>query len=255
MISGFRRTKLPETIFCQKWKLTLVEQFEVEKNLEKWKMGKSINKKWRLSTKTWIFFLASFDQKWRKNAENGLKTEKKWKLTSKSSKMWNVFSYLSEKTRYPRRKSIFSEFGDSFWGVLRGYCGGVLGHLGQVKCSFGCFWVENQIWHVLQWFCGALDLVEITISRYPRRKSIFPSLGDTFWGNMLKRREMGLQVTKNVIWPLKMTKTWFFGQNGPKWGQNGSKWLCLFWLCIFPTSIFSFVLFSIGTCWNVEKWD
>ena len=174
----------------------------------------------------------------------------------------------------------FSEFG--FLRVLWGYRGGVLGHLGQVKCSFGCFWVENQIWHVLQWFCGALDLVEITISRHPRRKSIFPSLGDTFWGNMLKRSEMGLQVTsmwfdpskwpkrdflgqngvkmgskwvkmtlfiltlyfsdinfficaffdrnmlkrremgskvtKNVIWPLKMTKTWFFGQNGLKWG-------------------------------------
>ena len=72
------------------------------------------------------------------------------------------------------------EFRRQFLRGVWGYCGGILGHLEQVKCSFGYFWAENRILHVLHWFCGALDLVEIAISRYPRQKSIFPEFGGQF---------------------------------------------------------------------------
>ena len=60
-------------------------------------------------------------------------------------------------------------------------------------------------------------------------------------GNMLERREMGLKVKESVILPLKMTKTWFFGQNKPKWGQNWSKTLYF-----SDINFFFFLLFSIG---------
>ena len=73
MISGSRRTKSAKKIVVVSRKKTAKYAFEVEKN-RKW--VKPSTKSEDFPQKSGFFF-ASFDQKFRKNAKNGLKSEKK----------------------------------------------------------------------------------------------------------------------------------------------------------------------------------